>query len=140
MQTSIQREDRLSQFKHRKYLGLETFRKNGQAVFTPVWYVIGDTHYLYMVTEAGSGKAKRIRHDPHVRVVPISARNKPVGEWVEAKARIVEVPTVAQVREIMSRRYGLMDRFVARLYSLVTRRQARGPSIVISIDLEEVKT
>jgi PPOX class probable F420-dependent enzyme len=75
----------LKQFEKQQYLNLETFRKNGQTVKTPVWFALdGDT--LLIWTEADSGKAKRIRRDSKVRVVPSTASGEPIGEWVNATA------------------------------------------------------
>jgi len=43
-----------------QYLNLETFRKNGMGVKTPVWFVQeGDTFFIR--TMASSGKVKRVR-------------------------------------------------------------------------------
>ena len=59
----------LKQFEKQQYLNIETFRKNGQGVKTPVWFV-EDGETLLVWTEAGSGKARRIRSDSTVRVAP----------------------------------------------------------------------
>ncbi len=48
-------------FDHQSYLNLETFRKNGSGVKTPVWFV-EDCGVLYLRTDAASGKVKRIRN------------------------------------------------------------------------------
>jgi hypothetical protein len=40
--------DRLALFEGHKYINLTTFRKNGQAVPTPVWFVVRDGRlYVY---------------------------------------------------------------------------------------------
>lgn len=71
------------QFENQSYLNIETFRKSGAGVKTPVWFVEeGDTFYIW--TEASSGKAKRIRQDEKVRIVPSTVSGKPRGEWVDA--------------------------------------------------------
>lgn len=75
-----------------KYLSLESFRKNGQGVRTPVWFASdapnGPVQTLYVYSTADSGKAKRIPNNPRVRLAPCNARGKPLGEWVEARAGI----------------------------------------------------
>jgi PPOX class probable F420-dependent enzyme len=80
-------------FQHGKYLNLESFRKNGQGVRTPVWYAGdpagGPPQTLYVYSEAESGKAKRIRRDSRVRIAPCDVRGKLLGDWVEARAEIV---------------------------------------------------
>jgi PPOX class probable F420-dependent enzyme len=76
-----------------KYLNLETFRKNGQGVRTPVWFApespVGVPQTLYVYSTAGSGKAKRIRNNSRVRVAPCGPRGDLRGDWIEARAEIV---------------------------------------------------
>ena len=55
--------DAIGQFANAKYLNLETFRKTGVGVRTPVWFAQeADTFYVYTLPDAG--KAKRIRNNP----------------------------------------------------------------------------
>jgi PPOX class probable F420-dependent enzyme len=97
----------LNQFEKQKYLNIETVRKNGQAVKTPVWFARdGDT--LLVWTETDSGKAKRIRRNGKVRVVPSSMAGEPVGEWVNATASADDSPeAVKYVSEKFSKKYGM---------------------------------
>ena len=46
-------------FKDYQYINVETFRKNGKGVKTPVWFV-NDANTLAVRTESSSGKMKRI--------------------------------------------------------------------------------
>jgi len=48
-------DNNLSQFEGKPFLNLETFRKNGQGVRTPVWFT-QDGGMFYVRTVAGSGK------------------------------------------------------------------------------------
>ena len=50
------------QFNKKQYLNLETFRKNGESMKTPVWFV-QDGETIYVQTAANSGKVKRIRNN-----------------------------------------------------------------------------
>ena len=81
----------LKQFEKQQYLNIETFRKNGQGVKTPVWFV-QDGEALQVWTQAGSGKAKRIRNNGTVRVAPSTGSGEPTGEWVDARAETNESP------------------------------------------------
>lgn len=80
-------------FHDRKYLSLESFRKSGQSVRTPVWFAGDpagtDPQKLYVYSEADSGKAKRIRNNARVRIAPCDMRGKLLGDWIEARAEIV---------------------------------------------------
>ena len=101
----------LKQFDKQNYLNIETFRKNGQGVKTPVWFV-QDGETLHVWTYAGSGKVKRIRRDGLVRVVPCTAIGEPRGEWVSAHAVVDDSPEAIQhVESLMRKKYGLMFLF-----------------------------
>jgi len=136
LQTTIPRSRWLNQFRHKKYLGLETYRKNGQPVLTPVWFITDESH-IYVNTDGNSGKVERILKNHHVRVVPITPRGKPDGEWIVGEARIVNVPSSEQVKELMDRKYGRLNRGIAWLYGLVTGRPASADRVVISIQARE---
>lgn len=78
-----------------KYVNLTTFRKSGEAVSTPLWFVTVDGH-VYMTTPPGSGKMKRIRNDPRVLLAPSNATGKPRGESIEGVARPIEGGSIAE--------------------------------------------
>ena len=56
-----------------RYLNLATFRKNGEEVRTPVWFAEGNGK-LYIMTRNDSGKYKRVRNHPQVKVAPCTVR------------------------------------------------------------------
>jgi PPOX class probable F420-dependent enzyme len=98
----------LKQFEKQNYLNIETFRKSGQAVKTPVWFV-EDGDALYVWTQAGSGKAKRIRNNGTVNIAPSTGSGEPVGEWLPARAQADESPdAIKQVEKLMKKKYGIM--------------------------------
>ena len=98
----------LKQFKKQQYLNIETFRKNGQGVKTPVWFV-QDGEALQVWTQAGSGKAKRIRNNGTVRVAPSTGSGEPTGEWMDAQAQTNESPeAIKHVEKLMQKKYGVM--------------------------------
>jgi PPOX class probable F420-dependent enzyme len=100
------------------YIALETFRKSGEGVVTPVW-VTAENGKLYVWTLANSGKAKRIRNNGRVRIAISDARGNPKSEWVEARARVLSDPAEDQKqRKRLAKKYGwqfhlfnLMGRF-----------------------------
>jgi PPOX class probable F420-dependent enzyme len=102
--------DGLKQFTKQSYLNLETFRKNGEGVRTPVWFW-EDGGVLYVRTEDGSGKVKRTRRNPQVRVTPCKMDGTPVGEWVEAEARLVDEVEAERINHGLKKKYGLMKTF-----------------------------
>jgi hypothetical protein len=48
----------------RKYALIVTFRRNGTAVPTPIWFGLGEDGNAYTHTFADAGKVKRLRNNP----------------------------------------------------------------------------
>jgi PPOX class probable F420-dependent enzyme len=99
-------------FAKQKYLNLETFKKNGMGVKTPVWFaedpsvsLDSSDAKLYVYTIGVSGKVKRIRNSPHVRIAPCDMRGRVLGEWVEARAEIVTGEEDARGTQLLKKKY-----------------------------------
>jgi PPOX class probable F420-dependent enzyme len=92
-----------------KYVCLSTFRKSGVAVVTPVWFAEREDK-LYVKTRIESGKSKRIRNNPSVRVAPCTIRGKIIGPEFAGRARILLPEQSAPAKEAINRKY-----FFARL-------------------------
>ena len=120
--------DRFSQFEGEKYLNVETYRKTGQAVATPVWFA-QDGGLVYIYSLADAGKVKRIRNNPRVRVAPCDMRGKLKGEWEGARARIVQGEETAKGHRLLDQKYGLLKK-VGNLFSKVMNRER----VVIAIE------
>ena len=100
----------LKQFQNQAFLNLETFRKDGTGVKTPVWFV-QDGDLLYVRTVANSWKVKRVRNNPQVNVVPCKAQGEPLGEWVPAQARRIEdAAREAEINQLLNKKYGAQKR------------------------------
>lgn len=102
-------------FSKHKYISLETYRKNGQGVPTPVWFVESGNR-LYVSTPASSGKIKRLRNNPKVRVAICDMRGNAKGGWVEGEARLVTGDEAQQATAMLLKKYGLQARIIAWLY------------------------
>jgi PPOX class probable F420-dependent enzyme len=90
-----------------KYALLVTFRKDGTAVPTPVWFALVDDRRLVTHTEERTAKVRRVRRDPRARVFPCDPRGKPLGPGVEATARILAAGRECDVAEAaLDRHYG----------------------------------
>ena len=99
---------------------LETRRRDGSWVGTPVSLVaIGNR--LYFRTFDASGKAKRLRNFPDVRVAPCSfLRGRPTAPAVRATARELNGAEADVARRALARRYPLLH---GRLVPHVHRRK-----------------
>jgi len=103
-------EDNLAQFRGQRYLNLESYRKNGEPVRTPLWFA-EDGGLLYVYTESHTAKVRRIRRNPRVRVVPSSYSGRPRGRWVEAEAAILDAPGAARGHRLLRQKYLLKRMF-----------------------------
>lgn len=96
----------LAPFGGQKYISVETFRKNGQGVKTPVWFVLHNGAF-YVYTEADSWKVKRIRNNPRVRVAVCTIRGAVKGPWLDATASLVEGDERRVADKLLDRKYPL---------------------------------
>ena len=97
----------LKQFKDQDFLSLETFRKNGIGVKSPVWFAEED-NILYMWTVGESAKIKRIRNNPQVKIAPCKRFGEVTGEWVEARASMDDSTAAVQhVEKLLRKKIGL---------------------------------
>ena len=109
-------------FENQQYLNLETFRKSGVSVKTPVWFV-KDADTLFVRTIADSGKVKRIRNSGKVNVAPCKVDGTLVGEWVPAAAREVKDQEVdRKVDRLLGKKYGLMKTMFAWMSAVKGRK------------------
>ena len=104
-----------SQFGGQKYISMETFKKNGQGVKTPVWFVLHKNAF-YVYTEADSWKVKRIRNNPRVRVAACTVRGAIKGPWLNATASLVEGDERLAADTLLDRKY-----FLKKVFNLLTR-------------------
>ncbi len=131
--------DAIGQFAKAKYLNLETFRKTGVGVRTPVWFAqdpappsrvalaqegmeepplsfrpdsspsqVEQEAVFYVYSLPDSGKVKRIRNNPKVRVAPCDLRGNLRGAWVDARARTCSSDEAAHGQDLLRRKYGWM--------------------------------
>jgi len=115
----------LDQFHKQKYLNLETFRKSGEGMRTPVWFV-QDGEIIYVQTMANSGKVKRIYNNCMVNIAPCKMGGKLIGSWVPAQARPVTDPTVSVLADhLLNQKYGLLK----KLFS--NQRASKGAKDII---------
>ena len=76
------------------YISLSTRKRDGNFVDTPVWFAQGEdgaeeacNYYVFALKK--SGKVKRIRNFPDVKIAPCDIRGKLKGDWIDARADLV---------------------------------------------------
>ena len=108
-----------------RYVNIESFKKDGGGVKTPVWCADLDGK-LVVVTDGTSYKVKRIRRNPKVRLAACDGRGKVRGEWVDATAVIMDDPARAArahraLREKYGFQVGVLD-FFSTIFGRIKRR------------------
>jgi PPOX class probable F420-dependent enzyme len=108
-----------------RYVSLETFRKDGSGVKTPVWVAPLEGR-LVMMTEGTSYKVKRLRRDPRVRVAACDQRGRVRGDWVEGTGRVLESADDARrAHQALRDKYGwqvAITDFFSRISGRMKRR------------------
>jgi uncharacterized protein len=99
-------------FAGQKYLNLETFRKNGQGVKTPVWFAAepsakldSNDAKLYVYTTGNAGKLKRIRNHAKVKIAACNMRGDVKGDWVPARAEILTGSEAKHGMQLLNKKY-----------------------------------
>ena len=119
----------LDRFADARYLNLETYRKTGAAIATPVWFA-QDGARLYAYSLADAGKVKRIRNSATARIAPCDVLGKLRGDWMAARAVIVTGEEAALGMRMLDDKYGWQKKIGKLTSWFLNRRHA-----VISIEL-----
>ncbi len=124
-------DDKLSQFTGKKHISIETYRKTGDPVRTPVWFV-EENGELFVRTDSDTGKIKRIRNNPKVRVATSNMRGTVKGSWVEGEARIIDPESSRHVFSLLRKKYGIPYRLI-RFTERFSRSKSRPVGLAIRI-------
>jgi PPOX class probable F420-dependent enzyme len=104
--------NQLEQFIEQKYINLETYKKDGTPIRTPVWFVI-DNDLIYVITMESTGKVKRLKNNQEVRIVSCSFKGKPKNGWVKAKAEKITGEEADKAIKLRKKKYGMSARLVS---------------------------
>jgi len=124
-------DDKLSQFSGKKHISIETYRKTGDPVRTPVWFV-EENGELFVRTDSETGKIKRIRNNPRVRVASCNMRGTVKGSWLEGEARIIDPESSKHVFSLLRKKYGIPYRLI-RFAEGFSRSKAKPVGLAIRI-------
>jgi uncharacterized protein len=131
MSSSSSPSDWMSMLSGNVYINLETYRRNGHPVATPVWFTIDhNNRMIYIITRTQTGKVKRLRNNSKVRIVACGMRGQPKGEWLNGRASFASPEQQEIALKQRNKKYGLK----ARLSGLFSRTKGDLIGIAISID------
>lgn len=122
-----------------RYLSITSFKRDGTAVATPVWFV-SDGRRLFAFTDLHSAKIRRVRRDPHVLVASCRPWGALRGKPLDARAEVLTAPAdLERVRELLPKRYRISYRVVMFMYRLGRsvrgkRAVADGAALEVTVD------
>jgi PPOX class probable F420-dependent enzyme len=97
---------------------LVTYKRDGSPVGTPVNIAVEEDR-AFVRTWDTTWKLKRIRTNPEVEVAPSTARGKPTGPAIRARARVLDGDESAYAGRLLARKHpilhGLLVPLVHRL-------------------------
>ena len=104
----------LADLQGHKYCVLVTYKKNGEAMPSPLWFGTGNGK-LYFQTGASSVKVKRIERNPQVRVAAATTRGRPLSAPFVGTARVLSIDEAAEAERCLEANYGHGRRLYSRL-------------------------
>ena len=106
MQKRTQRADLLSELSNARYAVLRTYRRDGTAVDTPIWFAVEADSVVFR-TKIGP-KTKRLAAHPDVELTACDYRGHVRGEakTVAGRATILSGSEAAEANRALHRRYG----------------------------------
>ena len=116
-----------------KFVSLTTFKRNGDAVASPMW-IVRDGERLVVWTPADASKVKRVRHDPRVALTACGRTGKvKAGQpTFDGTAEVIADPAnVARAESLIKQKYGLEFRVVALIETIAAR--GRKPRVLLRI-------
>lgn len=116
------------QFNNSKYVNLETYRKNGIAVQTPVWFIMKDKTF-FVVTRSNTGKIKRLRNNASVRIIPCDFRGNIKGKWENGIVEFIAPSEYPKILKLRDKKYGILSKII----SIFT--MGKGKYIIIAIKI-----
>jgi PPOX class probable F420-dependent enzyme len=99
-------DDKGTPLDHERYINLETFKKDGNGVKTPVWAAPLDGK-LVIFSAGDSYKIKRVRRNPKARAAACDVRGNVRGPWLDGTCRVVEDAAMqARIHAALRKKYG----------------------------------
>jgi hypothetical protein len=115
------------------YVSLETYRKTGVGVCTPVWVAMLNERY-YVFSETRAGKVKRIRNKPRMKIAACSYSGTVSSEWLSGEVCIVNEPAlIRRVYVEFTKKYGWQFR-LTNILSRLSGRYHQRAMLEITLD------
>ena len=119
----------LSEIESQKYISIETYRKDGTPVQTPVWFVVKNEQ-LYIVTRDKTGKIKRLRNNQKVKIATCTIKGKITGQWIQGLAQILTESETQEAVNWRDKKYG----FIAKIAKFLSKSKGKLLAFSVKID------
>lgn len=118
-----------------RYISLETFKRDGSGVKTPVWCAPLDDK-IVVFSEAKAFKVKRLRRDPRIRVAACGVRGRVHGVWCSGTGQIVDSASErSRAYAALHEKYGWQMR-VTDFFSRLSGRIDGRAVLILSLDAD----
>ncbi len=122
----------MTQVDNARYINLESFKKNGDGVKTPVWCAPLDGKVV-VFSEGEAFKVKRVRNNPKVRVAQCDVRGKVLGPWLDGTCVVVtDAEQQKRAYAALRTKYGFQMKVLDFFSGLAGKKNKRA---VLEIDL-----
>ncbi|MCY4491499.1 MAG: PPOX class F420-dependent oxidoreductase [Thaumarchaeota archaeon] len=120
----------IQDLKDEKYISLETYKKDGSVVRTPVWFVL-QNNTLYVVTRQSTGKVKRLSNNQDVKLAACTIKGNITGQWHDGVATRLPKDESGSIVKLRDKKYG----FMAKIAKFASR--GKGDFVVYLINLKQ---
>ena len=119
-----------------QYISLSTQKKDGSFVDTPVWFAQeGSTNIYVVYSQRNSGKVKRNRNFPDVKIVGCNFHGKPKGKSFNGKASLVKKQELEKLAyKVLRKKYGIKF-LIGDFFAYIVRNYNRRQIIRIQVSL-----
>ena len=94
-------------FVNQKTVLLTSYRRDGTPVGTPVNIAVEGTR-AFVRTFDTAWKLKRVRNNPAVEIAPSTARGKPTGPAIRARARLLTGSEAERASEALNKKHPIL--------------------------------
>ncbi|MBC8515920.1 MAG: PPOX class F420-dependent oxidoreductase [Nitrosopumilus sp.] len=119
----------LDEIKSEKYISVETYKKDGTSVKTPVWFTIKD-NLVYVVTRDQTGKVKRLKNNLNVKIATCNIKGKIKGKWDSGTVEILDEQETKEAVKRRDKKYG----FFSKMARFLTKNKGELFAFSIKID------
>ncbi|AFS81184.1 pyridoxamine 5'-phosphate oxidase family protein [Candidatus Nitrosopumilus koreensis AR1] len=119
----------LEEIESEKYISVETYKKNGTPVRTPVWFTIKDNQ-IFVVTRVQTGKVKRLKNNTQVKIATYTIKGDIKGKWFSGTVEILDAEKTKDAIKRRDKKYG----FFSKMAKFLTK--SKGELLAFSIKIK----